>query len=404
MKPNPSHAESARKGRPAAAASGAIPALRALNREETTALAVEGGFPAFRGKQLFHWVHRHGAESLDEMKNLPKAMREWLAINARMGGVEIAEIQGPPDKTQKIVWRLADGKFIESVVMRDQGKGRTSLCVSSQVGCAVGCTFCLTGYGGFQRQCSVDEIVGQVLGVRRHFLAHEEPIHTIVFMGMGEPMLNLDAVIKAVEVIGDDEGIAISPRRVTVSTSGIVPGIEKFGRADTGANLAVSLNATTDEIRTSIMPLNKKWPIVDVIRSLEKFQMKPRQRITVEYVLLKGINDSPADARELVKLLRGVRCKINLIMFNKHELLHYKPVNEETLDMFMRVISQAEMTVSVRWSKGREIDAACGQLAAHYFHKDKPAEAETAEAVTAEPVEAAGAERLDDSEQAEAQA
>jgi 23S rRNA (adenine2503-C2)-methyltransferase len=336
---------------------------------EMETLIERGGFPKYRAKQLFEWVYRHGVPDLDSMTNLPKALRGWLAEHVVIGGGRLVRAQGEPDRTRKVLFELSDHRFIESVLMRDEGKERSSLCVSSQVGCAVGCTFCLTGYGGFQRQMTVDEIVGQVLDVRRELLLEGERLQGMVFMGMGEPMLNLDAVVAAIRLISDPEGIAMSPRRITVSTSGVIPGIEAFGRAQTGANLAVSLNATTDEVRTSIMPLNKRWPIADLIAALAAFPLAQRQRITVEYVLLKGINDSKEDAARLADLLKPLRCKVNLIMFNPHDYLHYEPVDEATLDLFAETLARRHYTVSVRWSKGREIEAACGQLAAHHFER-----------------------------------
>lgn len=346
-----------------------LPRLRGMTLREMTDLLAEGGFPAFRAKQLHHWIYRRGAETLDEMGNLPKALREWLPLHSVLGGVEVARVTGERTKTRKILFRLSDGRFIESVVMRDEGKGRTSICVSSQVGCAVGCTFCLTGYGGYERQLSPDEIVGQVLAARRHAMEPDEPLHGLVFMGMGEPMLNLDAVVKAVRLLSDPEGVALSARRITVSTSGIAPGIAAFGAARTGASLAVSLNATTDAVREKIMPIDRKYPIAELIRAMKDFPLKPRERVTVEYVLLRGVNDDPEDARRLTRLLRPLRCKVNLIMFNPHELLDFEPVPPSTLDDFTRTLVEAGYTVSVRWSKGREIEAACGQLAAHYFEK-----------------------------------
>lgn len=346
-----------------------LPALRAMTLAEMEALVEKGGFPKYRAKQLFDWVYRHGVPDFDAMTNLPKAMRNWLAGCVVVGGGRLVRAQGEPDRTRKVLFQLADDRFIESVLMRDEGKSRTSLCVSSQVGCAVGCTFCLTGYGGFQRQMTVDEIVGEVLDVRRELLNEGERLQGMVFMGMGEPMLNLDVVVKAIRLISNPEGIAMSPRRITVSTSGVIPGIEAFGRAQTGANLAVSLNATTDDARTSIMPLNKRWPIGDLIAALADFPLAQRQRITVEYVLLKGINDTAEDAARLASLLKPLRCKVNLIMFNPHEYLHFEPVDAATLDLFAETLAKQHYTVSVRWSKGREIEAACGQLAAHHFEK-----------------------------------
>ena len=344
-------------------------ALRGLTRSEIGELIAAGGFPSYRAAQLHQWVFRHGAAEFDEMSNLPRELRRWLEERSIVGSLNLVEAGGQENKTRKVLFELQDGRFIESVLMRDEGKGRTSLCLSSQVGCAVGCTFCLTGYGGFQRHLAPEEIASQVIEVRRSLLLTGEKLRSLVFMGMGEPMLNLDAVVKTIRILSDPEGAAISPRRMTVSTSGVIPGIDAFGRAATGANLAVSLNATTDPTRTSIMPLNSRWPITDLLNACRRFPMKARRRITFEYVLMKGINDSPEDARRLVKLLGSIRCKINLIMFNPHELLGFEPVGEATLDLFTGVLSGAHFTVTVRWSKGREIEAACGQLAAHYFRR-----------------------------------
>ena len=353
---------------------GSIPpklALRGADLKQIEAVVAELDAPKFRAAQIYQWVFRHGISSFDEMKNLPADLREDLALVAVLGGGKLTRAQGREDKTRKVLFELADGRHIESVLMRDEGKGRTSLCVSSQVGCAVGCTFCLTGYGGFQRNMTVDEIVGQVVSIRRELMMKGERIHTLVFMGMGEPMLNMDTVIRSIRLLSDPEGIAISPRRITVSTAGVIPGIRDFGAAATGANIAVSLNATTDESRENIMPLNKRWPIADLIDALADFPMKQRQRITIEYVLMKGVNDTLEDAHRLKALLRPLRCKINLIMFNPHDYLDFEPVGEARLDEFGQILADAEYTVSVRWSKGREIEAACGQLAAHYLEKAK---------------------------------
>ncbi len=343
------------------------PALRGMDQAAMTALLAEAGFEPYRARQLYQWVYRRGADSLDEMTNLPKALRAFLGERTRLGGVEPVRATGPTGETQKWLFRTVDGRFIESVVMRDEGVGRTSLCVSSQVGCALGCTFCMTGFGGFQRQLGVDEIVGQALAVRRHVLAADEPLHHVVFMGMGEPLLNLDAVVPALRLLVDPDGVGLSRRRVTVSTAGVVPGIERLGQSEVGIGLAVSLNATTDATRSSIMPLNKKWPISELLGALARYPIEQRRRHTIEYVLLRGVNDTPEDAQRLARLLKPLRAKVNLIMFNPSPHLPYQPVAEPVLDHFAGVLSRAEMTVTVRWSKGREIEAACGQLAAHYF-------------------------------------
>lgn len=347
----------------------ATPVLRAMDLDAMCALMATGGFEPFRAKQLYHWVYVKGIEELDEARNLPAKLRAWLAEHACIGVPERVRVTGEASTTQKLLLRLSDGKLIESVVMRDDESGRTSLCVSSQVGCAVGCRFCLTGFGGFQRDLTIDEIVGQVLAARRHVLGGDEPIGHLVFMGMGEPMLNLDAVGPAIRLLTDPDGIKLSRRRVTVSTSGILPGIERFGREDLGVGLAVSLNATTDQVRSAIMPINRKWPIAALIAALRAFPIEARRRITIEYVLLRGINDTPEDAQRLATLLHGLPCKVNLIMFNPSPHLPYEAVDAAALDRFTAVLSAAHFTVTVRWSRGREIDAACGQLAAHHFEQ-----------------------------------
>ncbi len=345
-------------------------ALRGMDLATMGALLAEGGFEPYRARQLYQWVYRRGADAIEAMGNLPKPLRAFLDGRARLGGVELVRAQGPAGGTQKLLMRTDDGRYIESVVMRDEGVGRTSLCVSSQIGCAVGCAFCLTGYGGFQRNLRIDEIVGQVLAAKKHALAADEPLTHVVFMGMGEPLLNLDAVIPALRLLVDPDGVGLSRRRVTVSTAGIVPGIERFGAANVGVGLAVSLNATTDATRARIMPINEKWPIGELLAAIARFPMEARRRVTVEYVLLNGINDTTEDAGRLVKLFQRLPVKINLIMFNPSpHLPAFAPAAEERLEAFAAVLSRANMTVTVRWSKGREIEAACGQLAAHYFEK-----------------------------------
>lgn len=353
--------------------------LRGMNLDEMKRLMERLGLPAFRAKQLYHWVFAKGAPDFGRMLNLPKDLKEKLTeAGVRVGRTRIVEAQGPEDGTRKVVYELEDGRFIESVLMRDEGTGRTSVCVSSQVGCAVGCTFCLTGFGGFQRQLAPDEITGQILDIRNELLAEGETIHGFVFMGMGEPMLNVPNVVRSIRLMTDPDGMAISARRITVSTSGILDGMKEFGRAATGVNLAVSLNATTDERRTMIMPHNKRWPIRQLIEACAEYPAKHRQRVTMEYVLLRGFNDTPEDARRLAALLRPLRCKVNVIMFNPHKDLEFRPATDDALNRFVGVLAEADYTVSVRWSKGREIEAACGQLAAHHFRRAAPTTSDTA--------------------------
>ena len=312
------------------------------------------------------------------MTNLPKDLRAWLTENARLGGLSSYEIVGQPDQTQKIVSRTHDGHYIESVIMRDEPEDedevepgeenavkRLSLCISSQVGCALNCAFCMTGFGGFRRNLRADEIIDQVL-IARRLIGSDERVLSIVFMGMGEPMLNLAAVVPALRIITSRDALNYATRRVTVSTAGVIPGIWEFGEARTGVNLAVSLNATTQEGRDRIMPGCRKWSIDQLLEACRQFPLIQRRRITFEYVLLKGINDSPDDMRRLPRLLKGIPCKINFILYNPDECLDLAPAEESTAERFCAAMSAAHFTVSLRRSKGREHQAACGQLAAHF--------------------------------------
>ncbi len=348
------------------------PALRGLNQEQLRELLVTNGFESYRAKQIYQWIFRKGVREISEMRNLPRKLAQWLSEHTRLATLAPVRVTGDPNATAKLLFKLDDGKLVESVLMHDEQADdeRTSICLSSQVGCAVGCAFCLTGFGGFQRNLSVDEIVGQAIDVRNAIPGEDKHIDHLVMMGMGEPMLNLDNLIPALRLLTDPDGFGLSRRRLTVSSAGIVPGIQRFGEAGVDAGLAISLNATTDAVRDEIMPINKKWPIEQLLETCRNFPLDPRRRITFEYVLLKGINDTPEDARRLVHLLRGIKCKVNLIMFNPSPHLPYAPVEPEMLNMFARTLSEAHMTITVRWSKGREIEAACGQLAAHYFEQE----------------------------------
>jgi 23S rRNA (adenine2503-C2)-methyltransferase len=344
--------------------------LRGMDLLQMQAMLMAAGFEKFRALQLHQWVHRRQALDFDRMHNLPRGLRQWLEENTSLRPIELVRVTGERGQTQKALFKLADGKRIECVAMREadddgEGAGQPSLCISSQVGCAVDCKFCLTGWGGFQRNLTAAEIVSQAIEAQSALLTEGERFHHVVFMGMGEPMLNLKEVAAAIRLLTDPEGFGLGKRRVTVSTAGVVPGIEKFGAMELGVSLAVSLNATTDETRERLMPLNRKWNIATLIDALRRYPLENRRRITIEYALMQGINDTPEDARRLVDLLRGLRCKVNLIMYNETPELPYRQVDEATLDRFLRILSTANMTVTVRWSKGREIQAACGQLAAH---------------------------------------
>ncbi len=347
--------------------------LLGLTLPEIDSLTQQGGFPSFRAKQLFHWLYQKGIESFDEAGNLPKTYREFLSENYLLGQPVVSKVLGDPNATQKILFELCDGKKIEGVLMRE--KGRVSLCVSTQVGCALDCQFCLTGQGGFQRNLSPAEIIGQVLAARR-LVGEGELLNNLVFMGMGEPMLNLKALLRALELILSPQALEFSPRRVTVSTAGHIPGIREFGAAGMGVNLAVSLNATTDVTRTRLMPINKKHPLKELLLACRDFPMSKGRRITFEYVMLRGVNDTDADAKRLVRIAHGISCKMNLIVFNRHESLPFQPSLEDRVEKFRQILHKADLIVAVRHSKGQSLQAACGQLAGH-VEKSKDAREET---------------------------
>ncbi|MCX7624713.1 MAG: 23S rRNA (adenine(2503)-C(2))-methyltransferase RlmN [Candidatus Sumerlaeaceae bacterium] len=329
---------------------------------ELRGLVQVAGMPAFRAKQLFHWMYHRAALSFEEMHNISRDFQKWLAENCVLGYMEIADVRESADGSRKIVFRLSDGRFVESVLIKEDEW--FTLCISTQVGCAVGCTFCMTGFGGFQRNMTRAEIVAQVLLVKRAI--HGELPRNVVLMGMGEPLLNLGEVVPALRVMVDPEGMAIAARRVTVSTSGIIPGIKRLGEEDLGVSLAISLNATTDAVRDVIMPINKAYPIAELLQACREFPLRPRRRITFEYVLLKDINDSLEDAQRLAKLLRGIPCKINLIPFNPDENLPFERPPEERILAFQDFLFRKNYTAIIRYSKGLDVGAACGQLAAHW--------------------------------------
>lgn len=347
----------------------ARPNLLGASLEELTRLVTEAGQPAFRARQIYEWIYRKAALNFQEMTSLSKELRAWLEDNFTLTYPEINEVRGgASDGSHKMLFRLKDNRIVESVLMQE--KDWQTLCVSSQVGCAVDCKFCMTGFGGFQRQMTTGEIVSQFLLAKRAVNEGVAP-RNMVFMGMGEPMLNLDAVIPAIRLLVDSKGIEVSPRRITVSTSGIVPGIDRLGEADLGVNLAISLNGSNDEFRSRIMPINKKYPISELMAACRRFPLRNRRRIMFEYVLLDGENDSVENARELADLLADMPCKINLIPWNPDPKLPFRRPKEEAIRRFQQELLDRFFTVSVRYSKGIDIGAACGQLAGHWQEANK---------------------------------
>ncbi len=362
------------------------PRLRGMSQNEMIKLVEDAGFEAFRGKQLFHWIFKQGARSLEEMKNLPQKMREWLQENTVLGGVkEAVALKKSADGSYKFLFLLEDDKKVESVLMPAASGKFWTQCLSSQVGCAVDCKFCVTGFNGFFRQMKVDEIVDQVLFARRH-LKEDNPeanYRNLVYMGMGEPLLNPDHVIKSIQILTTHEGVDLSPRRITVSTSGIVPGMIQLAEAKTGALLALSLNAPTQHEREEIMPITKKYLLKDVMDVTYNYAFGKNARVTYEYVLLAGLNDSPEHAKKLREMLSVKPCKLNIIPFNPSPLLPYKRPTDEAVQSFVDEFRDAPFVVSVRWSKALDVDGACGQLAGQHRQRDgrkmpEPAQAKEA--------------------------
>jgi 23S rRNA (adenine2503-C2)-methyltransferase len=327
------------------------------------------GHKAFRAKQICQWLYKTlHTRSFDDMGNIPKDIRAWLTENYFFDSLTVEQVSEGSGGTKKILYKLRDDNFVESVLMPDNKKKDVlTLCVSSQVGCPLKCDFCLTARMGFIRDLTAAEMIDQVLVARREFVKGDQVLRNLVFMGMGEPLLNPDEVVRALEFLAAPQYCEISPRRITVSTAGIVPGIKKLGELTHDVNLAISLNATTNEVRERLMPVTKKYPIESLIKACEKFPLPKRRRITFEYVMLKDVNDTTADARRLIKILHPIRCKVNLIRFNPVKEIPYEPSTNEQIEKFSQVLLDKNYTVAIRYSKGQEIKAACGQLAATYL-------------------------------------
>jgi 23S rRNA (adenine2503-C2)-methyltransferase len=323
-------------------------------------LAVELGASRYRGRQLATWLYRKGVIDLDGMSDLPKDFRAALARRVRVELPELERATPSQDGSRKLVFRLEDGARVSAVVMPDDG--RTTLCLSTQVGCGYACAFCLTGTMGLTRNLTAAEIIGQLLAANT-LLAEGERVTHIVFMGMGEPLANYAALVQSLRVLTDAKlGLGYSPRRLTVSTVGLVSGIEKLAREDLKVNLAISLHAASDEVRSRLMPVNRAWNLEALMRAVRAYPLAPRQHVFFEYVMLEGVNDSPEEAQRLVRLLRGVRAKVNLIPFNDWEGSTFRRPPLTRILAFQSILLDAGVTTTVRWSKGEDIGAACGQL------------------------------------------
>jgi 23S rRNA (adenine2503-C2)-methyltransferase len=326
---------------------------------EMEALAESLGAPRYRGRQLARWIFTRGIVDLDAMSDLPREFRTALAARASIDLPEIERRTPSQDGSHKLVLRYADGARVQAVLMPDGD--RLTLCVSTQVGCGFGCAFCFTGTMGLERNLSAGEIVAQVV-VARQGLAAGARITHVVYMGMGEPLANYAATVKSLRLLTDPLAFGFSPRRITVSTVGLVSGIERLARESLKVNLAISLHATGNEIRDRIMPVNRGFAIEELLAACRRFPLPFRQRMTFEYVLLDGVNDSVEDARRLVRLLKGIRGKINLIPFNDWEGSGFARPPLPRILAFQAVLLEHGITATIRWSKGEDIGAACGQL------------------------------------------
>jgi 23S rRNA (adenine2503-C2)-methyltransferase len=312
------------------------------------------GKERFRAIQIYKWLYQKDARSFEEMTNLSKDLRQELDRIAYVSNLKVEAVETAPDGTRKYLFGLEDGNAVESVLIPDEG--RNTLCISSQVGCAMGCEFCLTGTFRLTRNLTTSEIINQVCAVKR-----DAEIRNIVMMGMGEPLHNLDNVVKALQMMIDGNGLQFSNRRVTVSTSGLVPEMAELGRQVT-VNLAVSLNATTDELRDRIMPINRKYPLAALLKACREFPLPSRRKITIEYVMLGGVNDTLDDAKRLLKMISDIPNKVNLIPFNEHEGCGFKAPTQQAIDQFHKYLLDRHVTVITRSSRGGDISAACGQL------------------------------------------
>ena len=330
-----------------------------LERHALEAAFEQRGLDRFRARQLFRWIYRHGVTSFDAMTDLPRPLRTALTADFTLTTPQILGRERSIDGTEKFLLEVSDGCRIESVFIPDTPA--MTFCISTQVGCAMACSFCLTGRMGLVRNLTAGEIAGQVR-VLAGALDMRATRFNIVLMGMGEPLHNYDETMKALRILADEHGMNVSPRRVTLSTVGLLPALERLAREPIMPNLAISLHAPTDAVRGALVPLNKKYGVADIIAACKRFPLQRRRRITFEYVMLAGVNDSPDDARRLAKLVAGVKSKVNLIPLNAAPGIPYERPSDDTLDRFAQILADHHLTVSVRKSRGRDIRAACGQL------------------------------------------
>ncbi len=339
--------------------------IKDMGKHDLEAWIQKKGFDPYRARQIWHWILKKNVNSFQKMSNVPKRLRQILTEEAILSPLELIDIlTSKEDGTKKYLFRSKDGYYIESVLIPETDKNYFTICVSSQVGCAMGCIFCYTAKQGFKRNLTTSEIIDQVVQVKRS-LSDPSKLRNIVFMGMGEPLANYNCVIKAIKILIDPYGMNFSHRKITVSTCGLVPWIKKMSK-DINVNLAVSLNASNNKIRNIIMPINKTYPLEDLIHTCRDFPLPNRRRITFEYVLIDGLNNRDEDALRLVKLIKGIKSKINLIPLNTCPNIDLGSPSYEQVLHFQKILIEHNLTAIIRKSRGRDIMAACGQLSGFY--------------------------------------
>jgi len=337
----------------------AVTDLSELERDALELALAARGHARFHAGQIFRWLYRRGVTDPAGMTDLSRQLRDTLAVDFRVSTPALLAREKSVDGTEKFLLRLGDGKTIESVFIPDTPA--MTFCISTQVGCAMACAFCLTGKMGLARNLTASEIVGQVR-LLANVLDLRDTSFNIVLMGMGEPLHNYDETMKALRILADRNGFGVAPRRITLSTVGLLPQLERLAREPVMPNLAISLHAPTDAQRGELVPINKRYGVADIIAVCKRFPLKRRSRITFEYVLLAGVNDRPEDARRLAKLLAGVKSKVNLIPLNAAAGIPFDRPADAAVNRFGQILAQHGLTVSVRKSRGRDIRAACGQL------------------------------------------
>lgn len=335
------------------------PNLFGLSREQLVAALTELGEPAYRGAQVYRWLYRKRVRAIAEMTDLPKPVRDKIHDAYVLRWPDVAERSQSFDGTVKYLFRLQDGATIESVYIPETA--RRTICISTQAGCPLKCAFCLTGIAGYKRNLKVDEILGQVATVMAEAPPREQGWNVVV-MGMGEPLLNYDATVAALRVLMDADAFAVVPKRLTLSTVGILPALEKLMKEPVRPNLAISLHAPNATLRRELMPVEAKYPLPDVIEAAQRYPIPRGGAVTYEYVLLRGVNDQPQHARDLVRLLKGRRGKVNLIPLNPARPIPFGAPTPSSVDAFCRILADARIMVSVRRPRGQDILAACGQL------------------------------------------